>query len=175
MGSSFIGVCLCGGGLLRVTQTLTSTDGELRPRDPQALEPHADIGEWWTLYDYGLDAVKGWGADFVPDYPEERKRRRDREAKAAARSARRERCVRWDWGGAWGADFVPDYPEERKQRPDREAETAARSALREMCARWGTGAPPLWLLLLLSLLEPQPPAARARCNVENCLSKSGHH
>jgi hypothetical protein len=26
----------------------------------QVPEPHADIGDWWTLYDYGLDTVKTW-------------------------------------------------------------------------------------------------------------------
>ena len=27
---------------------------------PKTPEPHADIGEWWALYDYGLDAVRKW-------------------------------------------------------------------------------------------------------------------
>jgi hypothetical protein len=27
---------------------------------PQVPEPHPDIGDFWTLYDYGLDTVKTW-------------------------------------------------------------------------------------------------------------------
>ena len=30
------------------------------PRSMQVPEPHPDIGDWWTLYDYGLDAVRKW-------------------------------------------------------------------------------------------------------------------
>ena len=26
----------------------------------QVPEPHPDIGDWWALYDYGLDTVKTW-------------------------------------------------------------------------------------------------------------------
>ena len=32
-------------------------------------EPHADIGCWWTLYDYGLEAVKAWPKDYMHPYP----------------------------------------------------------------------------------------------------------
>ena len=32
-------------------------------------EPHPDIGCWWTLYDYGLDAVKQWDKDYKHPYP----------------------------------------------------------------------------------------------------------
>ena len=32
-------------------------------------EPHPDIGCWWTLYDYGLDAVKIWDKTYVHPYP----------------------------------------------------------------------------------------------------------
>ena len=35
----------------------------------QVREPHADIGCWWTLYDYGLDVVKTWPTDYVQIYP----------------------------------------------------------------------------------------------------------
>jgi hypothetical protein len=26
----------------------------------QMPEPHEDFGDWWTLYDYGLENVKKW-------------------------------------------------------------------------------------------------------------------
>ena len=32
--------------------------------------PHQDIGDWITLYDFGLDQVKCWSADYEPQYPE---------------------------------------------------------------------------------------------------------
>ena len=32
-------------------------------------EPHPDIGCWWTLYDYGLDAVRAWDKTYVHPYP----------------------------------------------------------------------------------------------------------
>jgi hypothetical protein len=38
---------------------------------PKAPVPHPDIGCWWTLYDYGLDVVKGWAPDYVHPYPGE--------------------------------------------------------------------------------------------------------
>ncbi|BDA43424.1 Malonyl CoA-acyl carrier protein transacylase [Coccomyxa sp. Obi] len=40
-------------------------------------EPHPDIGCWWTLYDYGLDAVKKWDKNYKHPYPEEIKRAKD--------------------------------------------------------------------------------------------------
>lgn len=36
---------------------------------PKARECHPDIGDWWTLYDYGLEAVKGWSKDYKHPYP----------------------------------------------------------------------------------------------------------
>ena len=35
--------------------------------------PHADIGDWWALYDYGPEAVYAWPADHKPNYPERRR------------------------------------------------------------------------------------------------------
>ena len=35
----------------------------------KARRPHPDIGCWWTLYDYGLDAIKTWAEDFQRHYP----------------------------------------------------------------------------------------------------------
>ena len=36
------------------------------PRSAQVPEPHPDIGDWWTLYDYGLDAVRKWPKECAP-------------------------------------------------------------------------------------------------------------
>lgn len=33
-------------------------------------QPHPDIGDWWAVYDYGLDTVKGWALDYRHPYPE---------------------------------------------------------------------------------------------------------
>lgn len=41
-------VCEPGGALTRSATRV------------QKREPHPDIGDWWTLYDYGLDTVKTW-------------------------------------------------------------------------------------------------------------------
>ena len=35
----------------------------------KSREPHPDIGCWWTLYDYGLEAVSKWRRDYVHPYP----------------------------------------------------------------------------------------------------------
>ena len=43
----------------------------------QASVPHPDIGDWWALYDYGLEAIKAWPLDFKPSYPEEMRRQVD--------------------------------------------------------------------------------------------------
>lgn len=50
------------------------------PGVPKAREPHPDIGCWWTLYDYGLEEVSSWAADYVHTYPgEQGSRERERE------------------------------------------------------------------------------------------------
>ncbi len=36
---------------------------------PKAPVPHPDIGDWWTLYDYGQEVVAGWSADYKHPYP----------------------------------------------------------------------------------------------------------
>ena len=59
-------------------------------------EPHPDIGEWWTLYDYGPDVVSKWPKDYIPDYPEERRRARhvaEKKQWKAKRAAAREAAV----------------------------------------------------------------------------------
>eukprot|EP00878_Enallax_costatus_P025741 GHUV01027567.1.p1 GENE.GHUV01027567.1~~GHUV01027567.1.p1 ORF type:complete len:570 (+),score=127.17 GHUV01027567.1:335-2044(+) len=66
--------------------------GELNERYssvPKAPVPHPDVGDWWTLYDYGLDEVSTWPADYVHPYPEDQKRRRDKEAAKQAKAAKR--------------------------------------------------------------------------------------
>ena len=35
----------------------------------KARQPHPDIGCWWALYDYGLDAIKKWPLDHKHVYP----------------------------------------------------------------------------------------------------------
>lgn len=52
-------------------------------------EPHAMIGDWWTLYDYGLDEVREWKVDFKPSFPEDVKRTKDAEERKAAKERRR--------------------------------------------------------------------------------------
>lgn len=52
-------------------------------------EPHAHIGDWWTLYDYGADVVKSWPVDYVHPYPEELKRAREAKERREAKEARR--------------------------------------------------------------------------------------
>ena len=32
-------------------------------------QPNADVGCWWALYDYGLDAIKKWPAEHKHVYP----------------------------------------------------------------------------------------------------------
>ncbi|KAF5836458.1 hypothetical protein DUNSADRAFT_5905 [Dunaliella salina] len=51
---------------------------------PKVRVPHADIGDWWALYDYGLEAIKTWPLDYKPQYPEEVKRQLEQKAIKAA-------------------------------------------------------------------------------------------
>lgn len=57
---------------------------------PKVREPHSHVGDWWTLYDYGLDVVKTWSVDYKHSFPEEAKRARDAAERKAAKAARRE-------------------------------------------------------------------------------------
>lgn len=52
-------------------------------------QPHPDIGCWWTLYDYGLDAVKTWDKEYKHQYPEELKRAKDTAERKTAKEERR--------------------------------------------------------------------------------------
>lgn len=57
----------------------------------KAKEPHPDIGDWWALYDYGLDSIKQWPKDYEHPYPEVIKRQKEEETKLVEKAARRER------------------------------------------------------------------------------------
>ena len=61
---------------------------------PKVRQPHPHIGDWWTIYDYGLEKVKTWDISYKHPYPEEQKRAKDekerKEAKAARRKAKAE-------------------------------------------------------------------------------------
>ena len=61
----------------------------LPPHSPQAGVPHPDVGDWWALYDYGLEAIRQWPAGFEPPYPEALRRQRDREEHRAEKAERR--------------------------------------------------------------------------------------
>jgi len=55
----------------------------------KARVPHSHIGDWWTIYDYGLESVRVWPADKVHPYPEDLKRAKDEAERRAAKDARR--------------------------------------------------------------------------------------
>ncbi len=42
------------------------------PGVPKAPAPHPDVGDWWVLYDYGLEEVATWPQDYQHPYPGER-------------------------------------------------------------------------------------------------------
>lgn len=55
----------------------------------KAKVPHPFIGDWWTLYDYGLDAVRQWKPDYRHPFPEDLKRAAEEKERKAAKAARR--------------------------------------------------------------------------------------
>ncbi|KAF6252240.1 hypothetical protein COO60DRAFT_1644206 [Scenedesmus sp. NREL 46B-D3] len=57
---------------------------------PKAPSPHPDVGDWWALYDYGLEVVASWPADYQHPYPEVLKRSRDKQLARQARQQRRQ-------------------------------------------------------------------------------------
>lgn len=77
----------------------------------KSAEPHPDIGDWWALYDYGLDTIKTWSKEYAHPYPEAIKRQKDEEAKLVQKAARRERRAKAlrDTSAALAAD-VPQTP-----------------------------------------------------------------
>ncbi|WIA23707.1 hypothetical protein OEZ85_000394, partial [Tetradesmus obliquus] len=44
-------------------------EGETHRGVPKAPAPHPDVGDWWALYDYGLEAVAAWPQDYQHPYP----------------------------------------------------------------------------------------------------------
>ena len=59
---------------------------------PKAPEPHPDVGDWWALYDYGLEAVAKWPKAYKPPYPEALKRQKESaKERWGARESARER------------------------------------------------------------------------------------
>mmetsp|Transcript_12728 Transcript_12728/g.21593 ORF Transcript_12728/g.21593 Transcript_12728/m.21593 type:complete len:534 (+) Transcript_12728:133-1734(+) len=52
-------------------------------------EPHPDVGDWWAVYDYGLDSVKTWAKDYHHPYPEMEKARKDGEERQKMKAERR--------------------------------------------------------------------------------------
>lgn len=56
---------------------------------PKVREPHSMIGDWWTLYDYGLDELKSWKVDHSPTFPEDAKREKDAMERKAAKERRK--------------------------------------------------------------------------------------
>eukprot|EP00798_Chlamydomonas_sp_ICE-L_P030960 gene30960-17151_t len=58
----------------------------------KARRPHPDIGDWWTLYDYG-SAVASWDFTYKQVYPEERWRSRHSDLKKAERAERKLRLT----------------------------------------------------------------------------------
>ena len=57
--------------LLQVAEALEALEEKYRDF-PKASRPHPDIGCWWTLYDYDLEAVKAWPVDYQHPYPGKR-------------------------------------------------------------------------------------------------------
>jgi len=57
----------------------------------KAPEPHEDIGDWWALYDFGLDNIKRWKKTYKPKYPEELKRAKDEEDRKREKRERKEK------------------------------------------------------------------------------------
>ena len=56
---------------------------------PKKRVPHKDIGDWLTLYDYGLDVVKSWPLDHDPQYPEVQLRIRKSQAREKTKIKKR--------------------------------------------------------------------------------------
>ena len=56
---------------------------------PKKPQPNGSIGDWWALYDYGLDTVKTWPYDFRKEFPEDRRRDKASRDKAEFKARRR--------------------------------------------------------------------------------------
>lgn len=55
----------------------------------KARQPHPHVGDWWTIYDYGLEQVKKWDTTYVHPYPEVLRRAREEKERKAAKAERR--------------------------------------------------------------------------------------
>jgi len=56
---------------------------------PKKPQPNESIGDWWALYDYGLDEIKTWPFGFQKEFPEDRRRAKARRDKAEFKERRR--------------------------------------------------------------------------------------
>merc|ERR1719321_1231757 len=79
-------------------------------RTAKAKTPHEDIGDWWALYDYGLEAIKNWTVDYKPPYPEELKREKDEADRKKAKAERKARRALLESGALQEARPVPKTP-----------------------------------------------------------------
>jgi len=79
-------------------------------KTPKEREPHEDIGDWWALYDYGLETVKKWPKDHKPVYPEEMKRKKDEEDRKKEKKERKARQAAAASGAATGIKPAPNTP-----------------------------------------------------------------
>ena len=104
---------------------------------PKKPEPHADIGDWWALYDYGPETVYGWPKEHKPEYPERRrdaKLAEEKRAYKAKRAAAREAAI---------AEEVAQLAISGKGAAETSAEApAAQAAKSEAAATAATPAPP---------------------------------
>jgi len=70
-------------------------------------EPHADIGDWWAIYDYGLDTVKTWAKDYKPEYPEDKKREEEDKEKMEYKAERHAQRLKAEAEGGAQLDTHP--------------------------------------------------------------------
>ena len=77
---------------------------------PKAPEPHPDVGDWWALYDYGLEAVAKWPKAYKPPYPEVLKRQKDAEDAKREKLARQKRRAALYSGELQEAKSAPKTP-----------------------------------------------------------------
>ena len=64
---------------------------EIYRHHPKQPLPHWALGDWWALYDYGIEEIRSWPHDRKVEFPEDRKRRVEQEEKELERERRRRR------------------------------------------------------------------------------------
>ena len=79
-------------------------------RTGKAKIPHEDIGDWWALYDYGLEAIKKWDVNYKPPYPEVQKRAKDDADYKKMKAERKARRALLESGAVQEAKPVPKTP-----------------------------------------------------------------